>query len=300
MFALTLLATLLSAEPAVSDASTEAARVAFLAGSENYKQSQFKKALEEFEKAARLKPHPTVTYNIGRCHEKLGDIPRALAAYRMYLKAAPESKDAKAVTDAVARFENELKAKGIVQHFVWAQPPDALIEVDGKIVGRSPATIELGAGSHSVTVSAPGHESFTQSFVTVLGRSSEMELALKKSDAPVASSEASSATKLVPADKTKMQTSVTIIDDPLKVPKPRVFTWVSAGVAVLAGGTGVVAGLMNKNTEKLITGVDRAAEPNAQVLQTRMGTEGTVANISFVTAGVAAAAAVVLFFVEGN
>jgi hypothetical protein len=309
MLLIVILSSLLTVEPTAEEASDAAARASFTNGASLYKQGQFKQALEEFEKTFRLKPHPTVTFNIGRCHEKLGDVPRALGAYRMYLRAAPESQDAKIVTETVARFENALKAKGIVQFFVVAEPPQSNIEVDGKILGHSPATIELGAGKHTLVIAAAGYETMTRSFVTVLGRSTEMELSLKKletRDAPVTNETPKQVeSQLIPATNvSSTNAEIQLIPPTVKVQSPRVFTWVATGLAVVAGGTGAVVGVMNSNTEALIKSAQlrtaTASTPNAQELQKRMGQEGTIANASFVTAGVAGIAAVILFFVEGN
>jgi hypothetical protein len=83
------------------------------------------------------------------------------------------------------------------------------------------------------------------------------------------------------------------------VEKTRTLTWVAAGLAVVAGGTGAVTGIMNKNVQGELAGKDLSDAANSN-LSSSLGTTATVANVSFVTAGVAAAAAVVLFFVEGN
>jgi tetratricopeptide (TPR) repeat protein len=308
-----VLSSFLAASPNVEE-SNDPARAAFTAGSAFYKQGQFKQALEEFEKTLRLKPHPTVTYNIGRCHEKLGDVPRALAAYRMYLKAAPDSKDAKAVTEAVARFENELKNKGIVQLFVSAEPSESQIEVDGKPLGKSPATVELGAGKHTLVISAPGYETLTRNLVTVLGRSSEMELSLKKieksekTDVPVVAqvNPPDSGSKLVPdVNNTNTQSPIPVVAvEAIKPRNPKVFTWVAAGLALVAGGTGAVTGVMNKSSENRIASSTLRNDPvgtsSVETLQKEMSITGPIANVSFITAGVAGAAAIVLFFVEGN
>ena len=81
-------------------------------------------------------------------------------------------------------------------------------------------------------------------------------------------------------------------------PRPRIYTWIAAGVAVAAGAAGVAYGLSSgRQAESLRDGsyhadaasIARAAEKKA-----------TTANVLYAVSGVAAAAGVTLFFVEGT
>ncbi len=80
--------------------------------------------------------------------------------------------------------------------------------------------------------------------------------------------------------------------------RPRIYTWIAAGVAVAAGAAGVAYGLSSgRQAESLRDGsyhadaasIARAAEKKA-----------TTANVLYAVSGVAAAAGVTLFFVEGK
>ena len=149
-------------EPA---SATEEAKKFFQWAQRLYKQAQYAEAIAKFEEAYRVKPHPVIFYNIGRCYEQLGEIPKALRNYRDYLRLVPEAADRETVTDAIANLERRLKEKGVQQLMLFADPAEARIEVDGKEIGSSPATVELVPGNHRVAVRAKGFEPVERSFV---------------------------------------------------------------------------------------------------------------------------------------
>ncbi len=80
--------------------------------------------------------------------------------------------------------------------------------------------------------------------------------------------------------------------------KGRVYTWVAAGVAVAAGAAGAAMGLAaNRQAETLRDGNSHA---DAAALAADAQKKATTANLLYGISGVAAAAGVTLFFVEGK
>jgi PEGA domain/Tetratricopeptide repeat len=295
--------TLLSAPPpsnpapvSEKDDVTSQARALFNQGTALYKSSKYELALAKFEETYALKPHPSVTYNIGRCHEKMGHVAPALRHYRQFLREAPNAPEAAAVALSMSNMETQLRARGVQQFEVTAQPANARIEIDGKSLGNSSASIELPAGSHQIVVSAPGFESVVKTVAISLARSSELSVELRKEELR----EATDAPKVAILTPQATEASLVKVEVPKK--KPRVLTWVVAGLAAVAGGTGAVFGAMSSgNASKIRDATLRPdGSPNAQMLQGQMQTNATIANASFIGAGVAGVAAVVLFFVEGN
>jgi len=96
--------------PAWADERDDARRH-FVAASEAYKAGDYALALEEFEAAQDILPHPNNLFNMARTTEKLGDVAAALIYYRSYAAQAPE--DAERVTEAIARLEALLAAAEI-------------------------------------------------------------------------------------------------------------------------------------------------------------------------------------------
>lgn len=297
--------------PAAAD-STQKAKEAFQTAQRLYKEARYADAIAKFEEAYALKPSPVLFFNIGKCHEQLGDVPKALRSYRDYLRLAPDAKDKDTVSDAIANLERRLKEKGLQQLMVFADPPTAVIEVDGKLLGNSPASIELTAGNHKLVVKADGFETTERAFVMQTARATEMTINLRpvaakldppppppplvdvpkkdepKKDEPV---------KLTPKDTVVASSGngVTKTAEPAK--KGRLWTWVAGGVAVASAGAGVGMGVVAQSTAK---NVPNAAVGMADDQARSAQGLATGANVAYGVAGAAAITAVVLFFVEGK
>lgn len=299
------------APPPAAEDSTQKAKEAFQTAQRLYKEARYADAIVKFEEAYALKPSPVLFYNIGKCHEQLGDVPKALRSYRDYLRLSPDAKDKDTVSDAIANLERRLKEKGLQQLMVFADPPTAVIEVDGKVLGNSPASIELTAGNHKLSVKADGYETTERAFVMQTSRATEMTINLRpagtkldpppppplvdvpKKDEP----KKDEPPKLTPKDMVVASgTGASKTAEPAK--KGRLWTWVAGGVAVASVGAGAGMGVVAQNTAKGIgpnTPIGMADDQarSAQGL-------ATGANIAYGVAGAAAITAVVLFFVEGK
>jgi tetratricopeptide (TPR) repeat protein len=295
--------------PAAEDADVKKARELFQWAQKLYKQARYAEAIAKFEEAYTVRPHPVIIFNIGKCHEQLGDTPKALRAYRDYLRLSPDASDRETVTDAIANLERRLKERGVQQLMVFAEPPNARIEVDGKYLGTSPATVELQAGNHQLTVSAEGYEKVDRSFVMSTTRSMEMTINLRPTKPePTTPPVADAPKKEEP--KVAALTPPPPPEPPLEVAKPapepakkgRLFTWIAGGTAVAAAGAAVGLGAAAVGEAERY----RALDPNTTDFATRQAAYNsatglqTGTNVLWVTAATAAAAAVVLFFVEGN
>lgn len=294
------------AAPAAADDATRAKEL-FKTAQRLYKEARYADAIAKFEEAYVLKPSPVIIYNIGKCHEQLGDVPKAMRSYRDYLRLSPDAKDRDTVSDAIANLERRLKEKGLQQLLVFADPPTALIEVDGKLLGNSPASIELTAGNHKLVVKADGYEPTERAFVMQTARATEMTINLRKAEAPTPpvadaprkdepKKDEPKAVALTPSEDPGSKPAVTKAAEPEKK-GGRVFTWVAAGVAVASAGAGVGLGVVAQNTA--------ANVPNAPVGQAPMQAQQAQslalgANIAYGAAGAAAVAAIILFFVEGR
>jgi tetratricopeptide (TPR) repeat protein len=73
---------------------SQAYRSAYQEGLDLVKQGQYGLALGAFEKALELRPNsPTALFNIGACHESIGDPLRAINYYRRVLALNPDDAD---------------------------------------------------------------------------------------------------------------------------------------------------------------------------------------------------------------
>src|SRR5271166_3843319 len=76
-----------------AEEARDRARDAFSQGQELYRAGDYAGALSAFQSAEALSPSPAAEYNIGRCHERLGQLAEAVAAYERYLAEAPDAPD---------------------------------------------------------------------------------------------------------------------------------------------------------------------------------------------------------------
>jgi hypothetical protein len=81
----------------LTDAERQEAKNYFISGSEAYSKKDYKTAIDQFRKAFELVRSPEILFNIGRCHEELGETEDAIYHYEMYLRFYPTAEDAEDV-----------------------------------------------------------------------------------------------------------------------------------------------------------------------------------------------------------
>lgn len=291
------------AAPAEESGDVKKAKDLFQWGQKLYKQARYAEAISKFEEAYAVRPHPVIYFNIGKCWEQLGETAKAMRAYRDYLRLAPDAKDKETVTDALANLERRLREKGMQQLMVFADPPSARISVDGKELGTAPASVELIAGNHTLSVVAEGFEKVDRAFVMQTTRATEMTISLR----PVGKGDLKEPVKEplatdVPRAEVKNDPGAPpplppLVVTPVETKKGRLWTYVAGGVAVASLGVGIGLGV---GANGAATELHAKEHPQMEV-QTLANTAtgmATGANVAYATAGVAAVAAVVLFFIE--
>lgn len=83
-------------------------------------------AIREFEAAYALDPHPELLFNLGKCHERLGQLSAALSRYRAYVKAVPGAEDVELVLVAIAELERRVGEPGASSAQAALDAPRAL------------------------------------------------------------------------------------------------------------------------------------------------------------------------------
>jgi tetratricopeptide (TPR) repeat protein len=104
------------------DPDTELARRHFEAGARYYQEGKYAEAIAEFEEIRKIKDTPNLDYNIARANDRLGNTDAALVAYRRYLTAASEARDAAEIR---ARIEVLEKRKSQPVNTPAVAPPPA-------------------------------------------------------------------------------------------------------------------------------------------------------------------------------
>ena len=299
MTAALVLALAMTANP--TEVDVEAAKQLFVDGQRLYKQAEYAEAIAKFEQAGALRPHPVIFFNVGRCYEQLGETGKALRKYRDYVRLSPDAPDRDTVNIAIGNLERRLREKGLQQLLVLADPPSALISVNGKELGPSPASVELDEGEHRLLVTAPGFEKIERSFTMQLSRSTEISILLRPLDpkGPVSASDTPRAESMTVLEPGPPPPPPPLVSDPAPVPaKARVATWVVGGVALASLGAGIGMGLGAQGDANELTAGDVRTQVQNQALHDNAQTMAVGANVAYGVAAAAAVTSLILFFVE--
>lgn len=315
MTALTLVALLLLGAPprpptdtggsrASPDPSAAEAKTHYKKAEKLYKQAQYTEAIAEFEAAYRIRPHGVLFFNIGKCHEQLGDIPRALRNYRLYLHDVRGAKDHDLVAAAIANLERRLRERGVQQLLVYSQPPLATVMVDGRDHGPAPVAVELAPGAHKVAVSLAGYQTAERDFSMPADRSLEMDLALGVAAPAPPSVTRPPLAVAPPLPAPPPPVSVVEAPAPADVPAPpsparkgRLWTYLAVGAAGAGAAAGIGLGLGANAARHELLASTHPKGVAQELYDTAAGRAGG-ANAAYAAAAVMGVAAAVLFFLE--
>ncbi len=195
MGVLLLLSAVVLAQP-VTDASPEglgpdappAARQRYRVGVDLYVAGRYAEAAREFDVAASILPgSPKLAYNAARSWERAQELPKAIARYRRYLEIAPDAPDRAAIQRTILALEAGVP-EAPARLLVDSTPTAASVFLDGatEAAGRTPASLELSAGLHTLRVEAPGYEPVGQTLDLPGGTTRRLTftLATKQIEAP--------------------------------------------------------------------------------------------------------------------
>ena len=182
--ALTLasLAALASLAPAAAHAQTDAeraqAREAFQAGVEAFGAKRYEEALQSFQEAYRIAPHPSVRVNMANCYEQLGRPVEALDHFERFLIEADSATPAQRteVRQAIERLRGQ-----IGEVFFRVEPDGATVSIDDGQARTAPIldAVELPVGQHEVVVRLEGHRTVTRTIDVAGGDRAEVRIVLE-------------------------------------------------------------------------------------------------------------------------
>ncbi len=134
------------------------ARAAFGEGVKAYEAGQYPRALESFQEAYRLQPHPSVRVNMANCYERMGRAPEALSHFEGFLAEVGAGAPRAQRNEVRRAIERIRKQTGEV--FVRVTPSGAAITIDGQSTKTAPVldAVRLNRGSHEFVVTKAGYE----------------------------------------------------------------------------------------------------------------------------------------------
>ena len=121
-----------AAEPAVDDGKA-LAKQKVVEGQDLYEQARYEEALVAFQDAAAAYASPDFQFNIGLCHERLGEPRAAIRAFEAYLRNKPDASDRASVEHRIAQLRAELERPQSPPPPVVEPPPAAAEPVDDPV-----------------------------------------------------------------------------------------------------------------------------------------------------------------------
>lgn len=294
---------------AQDDSKKEDAKKHFELGKAYYKQSEYNKAIDEFQKAYSLYPHSVILYNIAQAYEKEGNIPMALRFFREYLRASPNAEDKSIILISIQNLEKKLQEKGIQQVGIYSTPSEAEVAINGKVIGKTPFAIELKPGKYTLSLTKKGYLPIDKEFVVSPDKSLELDFSLNEVNMESPKPQPVQEKKEEPVKEVKKEEHKPLqIPEPVKTEKKveegrkRLWTYIVGGVGGLLVGSGVVFGVMASSKESDLKS-DKNISRSQQEVQNLADDAQNYAMLANVFYGAGAAcliSATVLYFIEGK
>src|SRR5688572_22531793 len=132
------------------------ARELYEQGAQAYREARYEAAIDLFLRSHRLEPHAELNYDLGRAYEAAGDLGRAIASFREYLRLEANARDRAVIEARVKNLEQRLSAAQ-PRVSVTSNPEGATVAIDDRVVGTTPYAGSVSPGAHRVDVRRAGH-----------------------------------------------------------------------------------------------------------------------------------------------
>lgn len=125
----------------------------FTKGEELYGAGEQGAAIWHFRQAETIRPTAEVAFDLGKCHQNLGDIPFATYYFRLYLRRAPNASDALQIAAQVgaALAGAEAEGRGLLE----VEGSALGLTIDGKDYPELPAAVLLPQGDYELLARYP-------------------------------------------------------------------------------------------------------------------------------------------------
>ncbi len=227
---------------AFADDAKARARTLFNQGVAEFEAGEHRAALQSFETAYRLAPHPTVRVNMANCFEQLGRFVEAKFNYERFLEESGESVSEEQRADVEAALARLSAQIGTL--VVRVEPVNAVLKIDGQIPKRLPSgAVQLPTGRYEVSLSADGYLE-AQRTIMIEGQKEEtLNVTLEPvPDSTLVAEPAPAAEPMVQEEEPPPVDDAP--DASADKPRYRTWMWVAAGsTAAFVVGMGVTGGL---------------------------------------------------------
>jgi hypothetical protein len=173
-----------AATASAQDTDRQQARAEFDRGVSLYAAESYQGALEAFQEAFRLSPHPTVRVNMANCYDHLGKPIEAIFHFERYLsesgRGAPaaQRREVESALRALRERVGELTLR--------VTPDGATVVVDDGDSRRTPIleSIRLVAGTHRIETRLAGYRTDRRTVDVAGGRATEVQIRLERAGSP--------------------------------------------------------------------------------------------------------------------
>lgn len=219
-------------------------------GKKFYRAKRYEDAIAAFEAGYEIKALPRLLFNIGRCHEKLGDLDKAVDHFERYRHVAKSDEDIEDAETALGIVRVKLKkSRSWVR--IQSNPSGARLRLEARsgtvIDATTPYAAWLPFEWYRAQAYLEGRDLATKEFQVMEDQEVELELKLRKPvpppPPPVAAAPAPTPTPVpAPTQPTavipgEIHASPAAEPEPEPAPPARVTAWIALGTAVaLAGG----------------------------------------------------------------
>ncbi|MBZ0120942.1 MAG: PEGA domain-containing protein [Sandaracinaceae bacterium] len=238
----------------------------------------FSAAETSFRAAYAASPNPVVLRAIATCQERQGNIRGAVETLTHYLRDAPAAPDRAAVEAHLRELSSQ---PGTVR--VGSVPPGAEIFLDGRDTGqRTPASVSVPAGPHTIELRLAGYASASQSFTAAAATTMSLNVPMTQAagGADPFGGQGGGSTQPVTGGSTGGSAD------------PSAEVWITAGLSAAALISGTVFGFLALSEQS-----NYDAMPSQEIAD-RGSAFALVADISFGVALAAAATSIILYIVE--
>ncbi len=169
---------MLAARPAMGADPKAQATPHVQKGAAAYRDGDYVKALQEFEKAHAIYPSPKLLFNLAQTHRALDRITEAFVEYREFLsKATDASADTRQLAEQAI---TELRGR-IAFVDIDSVPSNAAVSVDGRSFGKTPVEgLPLTPGPHQLAVEVTGFEMYHRRLELAGGKTTVVQADLKR------------------------------------------------------------------------------------------------------------------------
>jgi len=135
--------------PCPSGDETACGRQQFEAGTRAFERGEYENALQAFQAALALRPHPVIRYNLALCWARLGKPSAALRELKIVESDAQTDKDLHARSTHERRLAEQALAHVT---FTLSDPSRDHLELDGTVVAKESRELLLDPGAHHVRI----------------------------------------------------------------------------------------------------------------------------------------------------